>query len=166
MDQAGAADDGMEALYAAAYSRLVAVVTAVGRDRVEAEEAVQEAFVRLIGQWPRVSRYDDPEAWLRKVALGFLSKRQRSLHRGLRALSRHGAAGPAPGPDGNRVDLDRALGVLPRIHREVIVLQHLGLDVAEIARTLNIPVGTVKSRLSRARNTLGPLLTEDVKDHA
>jgi RNA polymerase sigma-70 factor (ECF subfamily) len=40
-------------------------VGAVAQDRQEAEEAVQDAFVRLIGQWSKVSKYDDPEAWVR-----------------------------------------------------------------------------------------------------
>lgn len=44
------------------------------------------------------------------------------------------------------------------------MLQHLGLDVAAIARHLSIAEGTVKSRLSRARAALAPLLREDVTD--
>jgi len=46
-------------LYAASYSRLVGQVGAVCRDRDEAEEAVQEAFVRLMGSWPKGSRYNE-----------------------------------------------------------------------------------------------------------
>jgi DNA-directed RNA polymerase specialized sigma24 family protein len=46
------------------------------------------------------------------------------------------------------------------------VLRRLGLELDQIARELNVPVGTVKSRLSRARATLAPLLREDVDDHA
>ncbi len=46
-----------------------------------------------------------------------------------------------------------------------IVLQHLGLSVDDIARELDVPAGTVKSRLSRARAALAPLLREDIADH-
>lgn len=70
-----------------------------------------------------------------------------------------------PGPSGDGIDLRRALAALPRAQREVIVLQDLGLDIAGIARQLDIPEGTVKSRLSRARAVLAPLLREDVTDH-
>lgn len=70
-----------------------------------------------------------------------------------------------PGPSGDRVDLDRALDALPARQREVVVLRDLGLDVAGIARQLDIAEGTVKSRLSRARAALAPLLREDVTDH-
>jgi RNA polymerase sigma-70 factor (ECF subfamily) len=45
-----------------------------------------------------------------------------------------------------------------------IVLRHLGLDIEQIARELGVPAGTVKSRLSRARAALAPLLREDVND--
>ncbi len=159
------ADAAVGELYQACYPRLVSVVAAIGGDRHEAEEAVQDAFVRLLGRWSAVSRYDDPEAWLRKVALGFLSNRRRKMRNGVRALIRSGLAADLPGPTGERIDLDRAVAELPQQQRAVIVLQRLGLDLREIARELDVPVGTVKSRLSRARRTLAPLLSEDLSDH-
>jgi RNA polymerase sigma-70 factor (ECF subfamily) len=159
-----AEDKSLEELYAVSYARLVGVVGAVSGDRAEAEEAVQDAFVRLIGKWPEVSRYDDPEAWVRKVALGFVSNRRRKTVNGIKAAFRHGPAPDVPAPSGDAVDLRRALAALPTRQREVVVLQDLGLDVAGIARHLGVPEGTVKSRLSRARSILAPLLREDVND--
>jgi RNA polymerase sigma factor (sigma-70 family) len=158
-------DQSLEALYAACYSRLVGVIGAVSGDRAVAEDAVQDAFVRLIGKWPEVARYDDPEAWLRKVALGYARNRRRKALNGVTAAFRHGAAADVPASTGEVVDLRRALAALPRQHREVVVLQELGLDLADMARHLNVPKGTVKSRLSRARAALAPLLREDVDDH-
>lgn len=157
-------EQALRELYAASYSRLVGVVGAVCRDRHEAEEAVQDAFVRLMGQWPKVSRYDDPEAWVRRAALGYASNRRRKALNGLKAAIKHGPTPEAPPPSGDAVDLRRALATLPQGQREALVLQDLGLDVAGIARHLDIPVGTVKSRLSRARAALAPLLREDVND--
>lgn len=151
--------------YAESYARLVGVVGAIVGDRQEAEEAVQDAFVRLLGQWPKVAHYDDPEAWVRKVALGFASNRRRKLRNGLRAVSRLGATPHGAAPSGDAVDLRRALSALPQPQRAVIVLQDLGLGVQDIANQLGIPVGTVKSRLARARNALAPLLREDSNDH-
>lgn len=161
-------DVALRELYAACYSRLVRVVGAVAGDRDEAEEAVQEAFIRLIGRWGSVSRYDDPEAWLRKVAFGFLSNRRRKIGNGARALIRHGGgADSAPPPSGDRVDLERALQALPIAQRQVLVLVHVvGLGVDAAADELGIPVGTVKSRLARGRAVLAPLLREGVPDHA
>lgn len=157
-------EQALRELYAASYARLVGVVGAVARDRHEAEEAVQDAFVRLLGQWPKVSRYDDPEAWLRKVALGYVSNRRRKIRNGLKAALRHGPQPDTPAHSSDGVDLRRALAALPHPHREVIVLQDLGLSVDAISEHLNIPVGTVKSRLSRARTALAPLLREET-DH-
>ena len=156
----------LQELYAASYPRLVGVLGAVTGSRHEAEEAVQDAFVRLIGRWATVSRYDDPEAWLRKVALGRVSNRRRKARNGFRALARQGPRPDVEGPSGDAVDLDRALATLPRAQRAVLVLQHLGLTVEQIAQELDVPVGTVKSRASRARAALAPLLREDVTDHA
>ncbi|MDT7572349.1 MAG: hypothetical protein QOE05_2523 [Actinomycetota bacterium] len=152
-------------LYASSYQRLVGVVGAIAGDRHEAEEAVQDAFVRLMGKWGRVAHYEDPEAWVRKVALGYVSNRRRKAMNGIRATLRLGRPADAPEPSGDALDLRRALATLPTQQREVIVLQHLGLDVAAIAQQLGAPVGTVKSRLSRARAALAPMLREDVNDH-
>jgi RNA polymerase sigma-70 factor (ECF subfamily) len=158
-------EQALRDLYAVSYVRLVGVVGAVCGDRHEAEEAVQDAFVRLIGQWPKVSRYDEPEAWVRKVALGYVSNRRRKALNGIKAALRHGPAPDVPAPSGDPVDLRRALGALPQKQREAVVLHELGLDVAAIARQLDIAEGTVKSRLSRARAALAPLLREDATDH-
>ena len=158
------AERAVGALYATSYRRLVGVVGAVGGDRQEAEEAVQDAFVRLLDRWSQVSRYDDPEAWVRKVALGKLSNRRRKLRNGRAAVRRHGPAPDVPAPSGDAVDLRRALAALPPAQRAVVVLQDLGLSVEAIADELGVPVGTVKSRLSRARAALAPLLRE-VDEH-
>lgn len=153
-------------LYTACYSRLVGVVGAIEGSRAEAEDAVQEAFIRLIGRWARVSRYDDPEAWLRKVALGVVSNRRRKLRNGVRAMLRIGPQRDTLGPTGDAVDVERALRALPAPQRAVLVLYHfVGLDVEGIARELSIPTGTVKSRLSRGRSALAPLLREETDRH-
>ena len=70
-----------------------------------------------------------------------------------------------PGPTGDRVDVLRALATLPRREREVTVLRyHLDLDVAEIAATLGVSSGTVKTLLYRARGHLAAALGEPAPD--
>lgn len=142
------------ALYAASYRRLVGLLTVLSGNAADAEECVQEAFVRLLPRWDRVSRYDDPEAWLRTVAIRLSTSRWRRAAVAARALVRLGpAVEDAPAADRDaRLDAERILAALPRGHREVLVLHHgLGLPIEEVARELGVPVGTVKSRLFRAR---------------
>lgn len=145
-------DTGLAELYAATYPRLVALLRVTCGSAADAEEIAQEAFARLLPRWEKVSRYDDPEAWLRCVAFRLAGARWRRAKVAARGLVRLGAPPPVPPPDGARVDAERVLAAIPRKHREVLVLHHgLGLPVERIAAELGIPVGTVKSRLSRAR---------------
>ena len=63
-------------------------------------------------------------------------------------------------------DLDRALAALPEHYRIVVVLADIeGLKYAEIAESLDVPVGTVRSRLARARSALQQTLWEVARDH-
>ena len=159
------AGSDIEDLYAGSYARLVGLVSLVAGSREEAEEAVQEAFVWLLPRWSTVSHYDDPEAWVRGVALRLLSNRFRKIRNGVVAVRRQGPPAPVGPPSGDWVDMVRALSVLSLPHRQVVVLHYLqGLDVAAVAAELQVPVGTVKSRLSRAREVLAPLLAEEPSD--
>jgi RNA polymerase sigma-70 factor, ECF subfamily len=157
-----ASSDAVRAICEVSYSRLVGVVSLAAGGRDEAEECVQEAFIRLLREWPTVSQYDSPEAWTRKVALRLLSNQRRKARNGIKALLRVGAPASAPAPTGDALDVQRALGRLSLGQRQVVVLYYLlGLGVAEIAAELDVAPGTVKSRLSRARETLSQLLHEE-----
>lgn len=156
-------DASLRELYAGSYARIVRVVTLVCGDQGEAEDAVQDAFSRLIPVWSRVSIYDDPEAWVRGVALRQLSNRLRKVRNGRVALRRLGAPDDRAAPSSDGIDITRALAGLPLGQRQVVVLHYLlGLDLASVAHELSIPVGTCKSRLSHARTALQPLLGEDL----
>ncbi|MCW2544058.1 MAG: polymerase, sigma-24 subunit, subfamily [Frankiales bacterium] len=162
-----ASDSEFHELYAASYARLVGILTLGAADRSEAEEVVQEAFLQLISRWGTVSTYDDPEAWVRAVAFRRLSNRHRRGRLSQRVFRRlEQPREPRPSST-EPVDVVRALAALPLAQRKVIVLHHL-LDwsVERVAAELGIPVGTVKSRLSRGRAALLPLLESEVIDHA
>lgn len=148
-------------LYDASYGRLVLQLYALCGDLADAEDAVQEAFVKAIGQGRRFDRVLNPEAWLRTVAINH----QRNTWRHSKVVRTFVASGPGtqatvePSPD--HVAVVRALGRLDPDQRRVVVLRYLGdLGTAEIARELEVPEGTVKSRLSRARERLAPMLDE------
>jgi RNA polymerase sigma-70 factor (ECF subfamily) len=155
-------DEGLRELYAGSYVRLVGLVSLVSGNRSEAEDVVQEAFARLVPRWDKISNYDAPEAWVGGVALRLLSNRMRQIRNGRAALARHGPAPDMEGPSAGPVDVERALTALPVAQRQVVVLHYLvGLDVRAVSAELRIPEGTVKSRLSKARSVLQPLLTEE-----
>jgi RNA polymerase sigma-70 factor, ECF subfamily len=111
--------------YKGSYGRLVSIIGAVCGSRDEAEEAVQAAFVRLVGAWDTVSSYDDPEGWVRRAALGIVSNRRRKVRNGIRALVRSGPVADVVGPTGDAVDIARALATLPLAQRQVLVLVHV-----------------------------------------
>jgi RNA polymerase sigma-70 factor (ECF subfamily) len=156
---AGRANDARE-LYVASFARLVRVVALVGGDPVEAEDIVQEAFARLLPRWRVVAEYDDPEAWVRKVAFRLLSKRRRRLRQ--QASHRETELAATDPPSDAGIDLLRALQMLPLGQRQVLVLHHLlDLPVTSVAAELGLPEGTVKSRLARARTAIATLLGEE-----
>jgi RNA polymerase sigma factor (sigma-70 family) len=106
--------------------------------------------------------FDQPEAWVRRVAFNLALQRLRKLKRQVRAFARHGSAPAVSELSGDRVDLTRALGRLSPRLRAVLVLHYVvDLPVEQIAGQLRIPIGTVKSRLRRGREALAPLLTTD-----
>ena len=158
----------VRAVYEASYRRLVAQAYVISGDRVEAEDAVQEAFARAIASGSRFDAVDNPEAWLRTVALNVIRRRWRRA-RMFRALSPRLATAPdVPGISEDHVAVVEALRSLPFAQREALVLFYLGdLPVHEIAATLMVAEGTVKSRLTRGRAALAALMDTSVEaDHA
>jgi RNA polymerase sigma-70 factor, ECF subfamily len=143
--------------YAANYGRTVALVTSLLGDRHEAEDVAQEAFARALLRWPRLRRYELPEAWLRRVALRLAIDSRRRARR-MSGLARLTAAPAPPGPAGLDTDgtgLGAAILALPLRQREVVVLHYLvDLPVAQVARDLRLPVSTVKTRLASGRRRL------------
>ncbi len=150
-------------LYAGTSARLVGLLTAMGGSAEDAEEVCQEAWARLVVRWDKVRGYDDPEAWVRGVAVRLLISRRRRRAVAARFLPVLASRDVVSVPSGDALDLSAALASLPLDQRAVVVLHHaLDLPVEEVARVLEIPVGTVKSRLSRGRAALAAVLTEEV----
>jgi RNA polymerase sigma-70 factor (ECF subfamily) len=160
----GVDNDEVAAIYTMASPRLIGLLTAMSGSAAEAEEVAQDAFVKLIEKWRKVREYDDIEAWVRTVAVRMMISRHRRRQVATLGLGRlaSGAETSTAGPTPNRLDVADALSSLPIGSRAVVLLHHVhDLPVDEVAALLRLPTGTVKSRLSRARAALAPMLTDE-----
>lgn len=155
--------DPVGELYAGSYRRLVVQLYAVTGDLGEAQEAVQEAFIRMLCGPERLARLANPESWLRRVAVNVARSRHRRRRLFDRILRREGPPSAVPDLSPDHVMLMAALRRLPRGQRDALALHYLAdLPIDEVARTLDVSVGTVKSRLARGRAALATELTEPV----
>jgi RNA polymerase sigma-70 factor, ECF subfamily len=128
----------------------------------EAEDVLQEAFLAYHRQDLQLPM-DEGRAWLRRVVVNRSLDRLRAGKRWrLEEISddRLGStAGNESGHGAARLDLERAVATLSDLARQIFLLHDVeGYEHREIAEVLNIPVGTSKSYLSRARATLRGLL--------
>ncbi|GGR63240.1 RNA polymerase sigma24 factor [Micromonospora fulviviridis] len=152
--------EGFDEFYRGSRQRLLGYVFVLTGNLAEAQDSVQEAYIRAWQRWSTISGYDDPEAWVRVVASRIAVSRWRGLRSRTRAYLRHGAQESIPEPSTDTVEVVAALRRLPEEQRIAIALYYLlGMPVAEVAREMSAPVGTVKARLSRGRAALAGLLT-------
>jgi RNA polymerase sigma-70 factor (ECF subfamily) len=150
----------------------VAGVALITGSRAAAEDAVQEALARAWERSERGEQIESLPAWVTRVAMNLSKSRLRRMrvearHREIPDQEPSDSGGAATDA---RIDVARALAVLPHRQREVTVLRYyLGLNVTEIAETLDLHEGTVKTSLFRARAALATALGEPVEeenDHA
>jgi len=148
------------AFYDASWGRTVACAYAIAGDLGAAEDLAQEAYMRAWLRWSAISAYDDPAAWVRRVATRLAVSRWRRSRVARAFLSRSRPPEPVAGPDETTVAFVRAaLNQIPEAQRRAIVLHHLaGFGVGDIADIERCPIGTVKARLSRGRASLAVCL--------
>jgi RNA polymerase sigma-70 factor (ECF subfamily) len=150
--------------YHAHFRALTVQLCAYTGDLPQAQDVVQEAFCRAFSRWDRVVRFDDPVAWVRRVAWNLATSRWRRLRTAQRYL-RNQRVEHVAGPTADRVDLTAALATLSPNHRRAVVLHHLAdMSVAEIARQEGVAEGTVKSWLHRGRAGLAARLTDRTEE--
>ena len=126
----------------------------------DCEDAMSEAVLRAYEHRDRLKKRESFRAWflqiLRHEAYNLLRKQRRLTP--VEELPET----PAPeGDDAGRLDLQAALSQLTEDQRTALLLQQEGYDLAEIGQALDVPVGTVKSRISRAKKTLRAILEEN-----
>lgn len=130
------------------------------RDPALADDMAQDTFVKALTRLHTYEGNNRFRSWLGGIAYReFLmtvrsTKRLRRLHADAAPLLSTDGVSTGPSP-GDRLDLDRALDVLPETERTAIVLNHAcGMSHAEIARAMQLPLGTVKTYIDRARKAL------------
>ena len=159
-DGAWADDLGPELLFRKHYRPLVAALTVACGNRELAADAVQDAFVELCKRWSKISGYQQPEAWLMRVAVNRTRSEQRSLRRRAAALLRMEPT-LRDDPRGVPAHLVGAFQGLPARQRLACSLFYiLDLPLEEVAQTMGISVGAAGAHLHRARTTMRPLLKE------
>lgn len=153
---------GFDDVFRGEYHDLVRTVAPIVGSVPDAEAVVQEAFLKAFVRWGRISRYDRPGAWVRRVA----------IRDAVRFAERHRRA--MPDPDGeldavdgvaSYVDLQAALGRLSPKQRACVVLHHLAdWPVEDVSDAVGCSASTVRVRLHRGRTALAALLTAEPEE--
>lgn len=131
----------------------------VTRDRVEADDLVQEALVRALGALEQFRPGTNLRAWLFVILRNAFFEQARRRRTERAALERRGPddapAAPAQDARSELADLQGQIYVLPPLLREALVLVGAqGMSYEQAAEICNVPVGTMKARVSRARASL------------
>ena len=156
IDRPVAGDSSFEEFVAGNSVRLFTMALLLtGRHRPEAEDLLQDVLERAYRRWAKITRFGDPEPYVRKMLVNAAIDRSRRLLRRredpLPADSADvTAASDQVGPAADRDLLLRALAGLPRRQRAVLVLRFFeDLSEAQAAVVLGCSVGAVKSQTSR-----------------
>lgn len=151
------------AFYRDHFSPVLGLAISLTGDRDAGEDVAQEAFARAYRDWERVGGYDNPGAWVRRVASNLAVSRWRRLRSESRALLRL-RGHRAPTVDVPRLDDEfwTQVRALPDAQAKAVALFYVeDLSVMEVAEILGCPEGTAKSHLHRARQTLAQRLQLD-----
>ena len=153
-----------DAFYEASAAKLVSQIYTLVGSRQEAQDVVQEAFLRAWLRWDRLAGYDNPEVWVRTVAWRVAVSRRRRVLSHVRAWQRRtgGDELHTPALNADALAVQTALRKIPAVQRQAIVLHHLsGLSVVEVATEVGVSPNTIKTRLVRGRAALAALLRDE-----
>ena len=164
--------DAFEEIVRARMDSIYRLSFAILGDEADARDAAQVTFVSAWQQIARLHDEDRFDAWLQRIAVNAARMAHRARRRrGVREIPASRVVGradlaavPAP-PDRDARTLETALRRLTVEQRTILTLHHLdGQPIAELAEILEIPAGTVKSRLHSARQALQAAIDADARD--
>ena len=158
------------------FDRLFRLAWRLAGSKADAEDLFQELLIKAFGKLDELVNIDQPGPWLCRVMYNlYVDGRRRFARQRIHTVEEghlpgDGLAG-LPGPDdpvynNQRIEqlqrLDKALAQLSDEHRLVVLLHDTeGYKLTEIQNLTGVPMGTVKSRLHRARARLRDILTAD-----
>lgn len=158
------------------FDRLYRLAWRLTGSKAEAEDLFQELLIKVFGKLDDLVAIEEPGSWLCRVMYNlFIDERRRFARRRLQTIEEGSLPGDGlaglpggsdPEQDNRRLEklqrLDAALAQLSDEHREVVLLHDTeGYKLEEIQELTGTPVGTVKSRLHRARARLRDILDAD-----
>jgi RNA polymerase sigma-70 factor (ECF subfamily) len=155
--------DAVEALLRRHHDRLFAVCRRVTGSDADAADALQNAMISIVRGLPRFDRRSRFSTWSYRIAVNasYDEIRQRSRRPDISIDDLDMAGADPTDPVAGRLDVEGALRRLTPTFRAAVVLRDMcGLDYAEIADILDLPAGTVRSRIARGRAALVGLLPE------
>ena len=164
MEQAGATWEGavvvatehsFEDFFELEQERLLRLLWMVTGSLQEAEDIVQDAFLKVWERWPQVSRLDSPVGYLHRAAMNLFRNRYRRAMLAVRKAVGSTQPVDAFGAVEDRVSVSRALGSLtPRQRAALVLTELLGYPADEAGRMLGVRASTVRSLASAGRNAL------------
>jgi RNA polymerase sigma-70 factor (ECF subfamily) len=149
------ADRSFEAFFDAERTRLFGALAVMSGNRAEAEEVMQDAFLKVWERWERVSAMDSPEGFLYRTAFNTYRTRRRraavAVRKAIHLLPQDDALDTVETRD-EAMRLLRAL--TPREREAIVLTAYLGYSTEETGKLLGIKANTVRVLTMRARNTL------------
>jgi RNA polymerase sigma factor (sigma-70 family) len=150
-----------EEFFGSEHGRLFGALCLVTGNRHEAEEIMQDAFLRLWERWDRVSGLDDPSGYLFRTAMNVFRNRSRRAALMLRRTMNLAPTEDALRTIEDREAVGRALRNLTSSQRAAVVLTgYLGLTSEEAGRILGMKAGTVRTLATRARAAIREMAGE------
>lgn len=155
-------DEDYAWFFSGEYPGLVRTLFFIVHDVERAEDIAQDAFTQLLVHWRKVSRYERPDAWVRRVAIR-LAVRSIKRERMRPLVERSSPTARLPEPID--VDLTNAIAQLPPQQRSAVALFYFeDRPMEEIADILGCSMSTGWVHLHKARKTLAALLGEEVNE--
>jgi len=155
-------DVEFDILFREEFPDVVRAVFLICHDQERARDIAQDAFVQLLRHWKKVSRYDRPGAWVRRVAIrmAIQSIRRESLRSRLEPQT---SIPRTPGPVD--IDLLEAIRSLPPKQRAAVVLFYFeDMPLAEVAEVIGCSHATTRVHVKQGRERLASILGEEVRD--